>query len=172
MSNKSGESELHTKIDSDRRRLVTTLLAGSGAALTTAVVAKAEDVDDLRFPGDEPTHKIVYQLNKADIATQEHILFSIGAVLRKYGDDVKIVVACFGEGLQVLAKKPIRSIAKSAKTRISSMAQYGIEFHACGNTLESLSWTMDELIEEASYVESGVADIMEMQEQGYAYFSW
>ena len=159
-------------INGERRSLVTTLLAGGGAVLASATVAKAEGVDDLHFPGDEPMHKIVYQLNKADIPTQEHILFSVGAVLRKYGDDVKIVVACFGEGLQVLAKKPIRPVYEDAQERVRSLAQYDIEFHACGNTMKSLSWTMDDLVDEAQYVEVGVADIMELQEQGYAYLAW
>ena len=66
MSKKKTHLDEKMTINGERRRLVSTLLA-SGAVLTTATAVKAEGVDDLRFPGDEPTHKIVYQLNKMDI---------------------------------------------------------------------------------------------------------
>ena len=58
------------------------------------------------------------------------------------------------------------------RQRVSSLAKYGVEFHACGNTMKSLGWTEDDLLPFAKVVEVGAADIMELQEQGYAYISW
>ena len=46
----------------------------------------------------EPAHKLVYQLNKADADYIEHILFSVGAMLRKYSDDIHLVVVAMGPG--------------------------------------------------------------------------
>ena len=169
-------STLTTKINSGRRRLMTALVAGTGlAALGGASRAKAEEkdeLDELHFPGDEPEHKVVYQLNKADLDYHKHILFSVGAVLRKYGDNVKIVVVCFGPGIHVLAKRPLRPVSSETRERISSLAQYGVEFHACGNTLKSLQWTENDIVPFAKHVEVGAADLMELQEQGYSYISW
>ena len=42
-------------------------------------------------------HRIVYQCNKADPEYLQHILFSAGELIRKYGDDVEVVIATFGD---------------------------------------------------------------------------
>jgi intracellular sulfur oxidation DsrE/DsrF family protein len=130
----------------------------------------AEEV--LRFPGEEPEHKLVYQLNKADEEYQKHILFSVGAMLRKYGDNIRIVVVAIGPGIHILAKQPQRPVSEEIQARVSSLSQYGVEFHACGNTMKTFKWTMDDMVPFASYVEVGAAYLMELQEQGYAYISW
>ena len=128
--------------------------------------------EELRFPGDEPEHKLVYQLNKADPEYQKHILFSVGAMLRKWGDNISIVVVAIGPGLHILGKHPGRPVSDETKQRVASLAQYGVEFHACGNTMKSLKWTKKDLLPFAKYVEVGASDLMELQEQGYAYISW
>ena len=48
---------------------------------------------------DASDHKIVYQCNKADDDYIRGILFSVGELIRKHGDNVEIVVACFGPGI-------------------------------------------------------------------------
>ncbi len=173
MSQKEGVG-LGRKLDRARRRLLTALAAGTGLGVVSGPLRAQEtgSVDDLHFPGDEPEHKVVYQLNKGDPGYQEHVLFSVGAVLRKYGDNVKIVVVAFAEGIHVLAKKPLRPVSPEIQSRVLSLAQYGIEFHACGNTLKSLNWSGKELEDFAQVVEVGAADLMELQEQGYSYISW
>ena len=163
-------------IDKDRRDLMGKLLVGSGAiALSSSVGAKTENegsVDDLSFPGEEAKYNVVYQLNKSDAEYHDHILFSVGAVLRKYGDDVHIVVTCFGPGLHVLGKKPGRPVSDEVKQRVSSLSQYGVEFHACGNTMKSLKWTQKDLYDFVTVTEVGAADLIELQAQGYSYISW
>lgn len=161
-----------SRFDALRRRLLGSLVAGSGLAMLGAARKSAAQPDELRFPGDEPTHKVVYQFNKADAEYQQHVLFSVGAMLRKYGDDIHIVVTCFGPGIHILAQFPKRPVSKEIRQRVASLAQYGVEFHACDNTLKSLGWTQDDLLPFASVVESGAADLMELQEKGYAYISW
>jgi intracellular sulfur oxidation DsrE/DsrF family protein len=152
------------------RRVALGLLAASW--LVWGLTAQAAEDDNLRFPGEPPEHQLVYQLNKADEAYQKHILFSVGAMLRKYGDNIHIVVVAIGPGIHILAKKPQRPVSQEIRERVSSLSQYGVEFHACGNTMKSLKWTMDDMVPFAKYVEVGAADLMELQEQGYAYISW
>ncbi len=120
----------------------------------------------------EPTHKVVYQLNKADEQYIGSILFSAGAMLRQYGDDIHIVISMIGPGVHLAAKFPERPIPDEHRQRAASLAQYGVEFHACGNTLKSLDWADDNMEDYVSVVEVGAADLMELQEQGYAYISW
>ncbi len=133
-------------------------------------LTQAEEV--LRFPGDPPDHKVVYQFNTADEATQKAILFSVGAMVRKWGDNISIVVVGIGPGLHILAKNPGRPVSEETRQRVSSLAQYGVEFHACGNTMKALKWTEKDMLPFAKIVDVGASDLMELQEQGYAYISW
>jgi intracellular sulfur oxidation DsrE/DsrF family protein len=120
----------------------------------------------------EPEHKLVYQLNKADAEYIEHILFSVGAMLRKYSDNIHLVVVAIGPGIHTLAKKPQRPVAELARQRIESLAAYGVSFHACGNTMKSLDWNEEDMLDFAEVVEIGADDLMLLQEQGYSYISW
>jgi hypothetical protein len=169
------DSMVKKGIDGKRRRLLGGALAGIGvAALGSNRVSAREEagVDDLHFPGDEPEHKVVYQFNKADLGYQDHVIFSVGEMLRKYGDNIKIVVVAFAEGIHILGKTPGREVKEEIRQRISSLAQYGVEFHACGNTMQGLKWTEEDLVDFAQVVQVGASDLMELQEQGYSYISW
>lgn len=162
-------------VDSSRRKLLGGLLAGGGlAAIGASGAARAETSggDELRFPGEDPEHKLVYQFNKADEEYQKHILFSVGAMLREWGDNIHIVVVAIGPGIHVLAKNPKRPVSKETHERISSLHAYGVEFHACGNTMKSLKWEAKDMLPLAKVVEIGASDLMELQEKGYAYISW
>jgi intracellular sulfur oxidation DsrE/DsrF family protein len=117
-------------------------------------------------------HKIVYQCNKSDPEYLRHILFSAGEILRKYGDDVEIVIAAFGPGIHMLGKKPLRPVPDDVRSKVRSLAIYGVRFHACGNTMKSIGWTAKDLLDLAVVVPIGVDDVMQLQERGFAYLSW
>lgn len=161
-----------------RRKLLGGLLASSGLILASktnnarAAEAATSEEEELRFPGDPVDNKVVYQFNKADEAYHKAVLFSVGAMLRKYGDNIHIVVVGIGPGIHILAKKPERPVSNETRERVASLLQYGVEFHACGNTMKALGWTEKDVLESAKVVEVGAADLMELQQQGYAYISW
>ena len=121
---------------------------------------------------DTTEHRIVYQCNKADPEYLQHVLFSAGELIRKYGDDVEVIVGVFGPGLHLIAKRPQRAIPPELQQRAASLADYGVAFHACGNTMKSLGWSEKDLLAFAKVVPIGVDDIMRLQEQGFAYMSW
>lgn len=121
---------------------------------------------------DKSAHNIVYQCNKADPEYIQHVLFSVSELLRKYGDDIQIVVGTFGPGVNLLGKQPARPIPAELQQKAASLAEYGVAFHACGNTMKSLKWTEKDLLPFAEVVPIGVDDIMLLQEQGYSYMSW
>jgi uncharacterized protein len=143
------------------------LWLGGAAAAAALSAGRALAADD-----DAP-HKIVYQLNQADPAYQEAILNSIGAMLKKYVDDISIVVVVWGAGIHLLAKKPQRPVAPALRQRVQGMAQsYGVRFIACGNTMHTIGWTAADMLDFAQVEEVGAASIMELQEKGYAYLAW
>lgn len=160
-------------IDGSRRRILGGLLAGGGLAMASNTVkASDDDGESLRFPGDPAEHKIVYQFNKGDEDFHKSVLFSVGAMLRKWGDNIEIVVVGIGPGIHILARNPGRPVSEETRQRVSSLSQYGVEFHACGNTMKALDWGEDDLLPFVKVVEVGASDLMELQEQGYAYISW
>ena len=121
---------------------------------------------------DSSEHRIVYQCNKADPDYFAHILFSVGELIRKHGDNVEIVVACFGPGIHLIGRVPGRPVPMEAQQRAASLNSYGVKFHACKNTMDSLGWRDSDLVNFAEVVPIGVEDIMLLQEQGFSYFSW
>lgn len=139
---------------------------GNGLAFKTARAHHTDTHFD-----EQSTHRLVYQLNKADHDYIESILFSCAEMLRKYGDDIELVVAAFGPGIHLLAKKPGRPVSKIHQQRVQSLMQYGVRFQACGNTMKSLRWTEKNIVNNVQIVDVGVNGIMQLQEQGFAYIS-
>ena len=162
-------------VDGARRSLLGRL-ALLGGVFAASGPARAADAGSggtkLRFPGDPPENFVVYQLNKPEAEYHDHVLFSVGAMLRQYGDNVKIAVVAFGPGIHALLKAPQRPVSQTVREKISSLADYGVDFYACGNTLKTLKLTERDVVPSAKVVEVGASRLMELQKQGYAYISW
>ena len=159
-------------VNAGRRRAVSSLaLLGGLAAASVQAETKTADKSS-GFPGDTATNHVVYQLNHPEADYHDHIIFSVGAMLRQYGDDIKIAVVAFGPGIHVLLQKPRRPVSQTIREKISSLSQYGVDFYACGNTLTSLKLREQDVVPFAKIVEVGASTLMELQKQGYSYISW
>jgi len=159
-------------VSKNKRRQFLSMLGFSGIGLTafSTKTAQAHHTDS-HFEDRSP-HRLVYQCNKAEHDYIDSVLFSCAEMLRKYGDDIELVVTALGPGLNLLANRPRHSIRPEQQQRVNSLALYGVRFQACGNTMKSMNWTEDDLLEVAEVVPIGVDAIMLLQEQGYSYFSW
>ncbi|MEQ1660562.1 MAG: hypothetical protein ABL896_17495, partial [Hylemonella sp.] len=90
------------------------LLGAVAAAATAGAALPVQAASAKPQAGSEgPPHKVVYQINRHEPEYQEAILNSIGAMLKKYVDDVSIVVVAWGPGIHLLAKKPKRAVPKT-----------------------------------------------------------
>jgi intracellular sulfur oxidation DsrE/DsrF family protein len=174
MQSRTRKTFLHVSDYLPRRRFLGCLLGACALLLgqPALVNAQAQDEEPLHFPGDPPDHLVVYQFNKADPAYQKAVLFSVSALVRRYGDNIKIAVVAIGPGIHILAKNPGRPVSEDIKQSVSSLSVYGVNFIACGNTMKSLGWTEKDFVPFAQIVEVGAAALMELQEKGYAYISW
>jgi len=149
------------------------LLGAVAAAATAGAALPVQATGTRPQAGDGPPHKVVYQINRHEPEYQEAILNSIGAMLKKYVDDVSIVVVAWGPGIHLLAKKPKRPVPRTLQQRVRGMSEsYGIEFIACGNTMHTIGWEKEDMLDFARVEEVGAAAIMELQEKGYAYIAW
>ena len=112
-------------------------------------------------------HKMVIQVSTDDPRTQKIALNNAVNVQKLIGiDNVDIEIVAYGPGLGLLTTK-----SKQAK-RVKSLALQDITFSACGNTMakvEKKTGKKPQLTEGVKTVKAGVARIMELQEQGYAY---
>jgi hypothetical protein len=160
--------------DGARRGVLRGLVgAVGGGALALGGSRSARAQDELAFPGEDPEVKVLYQLNHNDPEYQGHIVHSASVVLKHYDNQVGIVVECFGPGIHLLLKEPQRPVDPAVRERVRSLSAYGVAFHACGETLKALGLGKDAIIDEATYVASGVVDMVELQRQeGYYYVAW
>ncbi len=153
-----------------KRRGFLKLLAGTFGGFALSKAAQADQIPaDFKPP---VKHKVVYQCNKSDAEYLNHVLFSCAEMMRKYGDEISLVVDCFGPGIQILGKHPTRFISQDIRDRVESLSYYGVSFHACGNTMKSLQWDKGDIVDFAKIVQIGVDDLMQLQEEGYSYVSW
>lgn len=152
-----------------RRQILTAMAAATAGTSLQAEASTAKAA----MPQEATAHKIVYQINQPEETYHEAILNSIGAMLRKYVDDVSIAVVAFGPGIHLLAKKPKRPVSKTHQQRVRGMSEsYGVRFIACGNTMRSLGWTASDMQDFVTIEDVGAATLMELQEKGYAYIAW
>jgi len=115
----------------------------------------------------DPEHKIVIQVSTDDPRTQKIALNNAVNLQKQYGvDNVAVEIVAYGPGLGLLTKK------SGQADRVESLAMQDITFSACGNTMNKVAkktGNMPVLLEGVTQVTAGVAQIMELQEQGYAY---
>ncbi len=108
--------------------------------------------------------KWVIKLHVSDEKTVNSTLGTIYNVLKEYpAEAINISVVAYGKGVRVLKK----DYDKDTLIRISSLMDYDVEFIACKNTMESMHWTKDDLIDDLSYVQTGIVEIIEKQVAGY-----
>lgn len=116
---------------------------------------------------DDHIHKLVIQVSTDDPRTQKIALNNAVNLQKHYGmDNIEIEIVAYGPGLGLLTDK------SSQAARISSLALQDITFSACGNTMKKVAekkGKMPKLVEGVGQVPAGVARILELQEQGYAY---
>jgi intracellular sulfur oxidation DsrE/DsrF family protein len=118
-----------------------------------------------------PKHKVVYQCNKGEPHDYKFLLFSVAQMKEQYGDDVDIVVSCFGPGIHLLSKHPKRYVPPELMEQMTYLDTFGVKFHACNNTMKALGWHKEDMLDFVKIVPVGAEDLMLLQEQGYQYLA-
>lgn len=112
-------------------------------------------------------HKLVIQVSTDDPRTQKIALNNAVNLQKIYGlDNVDIEIVAYGPGLGLLTPR------NKQASRVKSLALQNITFSACQNTMNKIKkkkGKLPKLTEGVGQVNSGVARIMELQEEGYAY---
>ncbi len=115
-------------------------------------------------------HKLAIHVDENDKSRMNMALNNAANVMAYYeakGEEVHIEIVAYGPGLHMF-----RADTSPVKQRIAAMALEldNIKFSACGNTHKKMSKKGKvALISEAKLVPSGVVQLMELQEKGWAY---
>jgi hypothetical protein len=140
------------------RRLFLKYLAAAafGAALFTGAAYAAEPV------------KVVYHLSEGN-EQATRALANIRNHLRA-DPDVKIVVVALGDGIRFLLKDAQDASGKPYQPQVVALAEQGVQFRVCNNTLSAHQVPASKVIPQASIVPSGVAEVARLQaREGYVY---
>jgi hypothetical protein len=115
-------------------------------------------------PSFEAPRKWVIRISTNDLETMNHTLDTVNNVLKEYPpESLKVALIFYSKGVRVIKKD------FDAKTlaRIKSLMAYEIELIACKNTMESMGWQTGDLIDGVSYVQAGVAEVIERVNGGW-----
>jgi intracellular sulfur oxidation DsrE/DsrF family protein len=122
---------------------------------------------------------LVTSLSWADIKVVYHLSEGIPQASRAIGNirnhlaadpKVKIVVVAHGLGIDFLLDGATNQMDQAFAGGVSDLANKGVEFRVCNNTLVSRKISTDKLLMEAKVVPSGVAEVATLQaKQGYVY---
>ncbi len=118
------------------------------------------------------THHVVIQVTQNDPAVMNMALNNAENLAKFYkdkGEQVEIELVAYGAGLNM-----VRSDTSPVKDRLAaiSASMKNVTFSGCGNTLDSQSRQENKsitLVPQAHIVPTGIARIVELEEQGWTY---
>jgi len=110
--------------------------------------------------------RVVLQISDLDPDKQTLVLNVANNLIKHYGPDkVDVEIVAFGPGLRLLFAD------NSNEDRIAGLAEQGVRFAACGNTIKNMTNLLGrepQLNSHAVTVSAGVVRILELERQGYA----
>lgn len=144
----------------NRRRSLQLLLAGALAATVLATAGAAE--------ADKMPVKVVYHVSDG-IDQASKAMANIRNHLRAE-PDTKIVVVANGDGIRFLLAGAKERNGRPFDAAVAALAQKGVEFRICRNTLEAHGIPESDVLPEAKPVPSGVVEIARLQaKEGFVY---
>jgi intracellular sulfur oxidation DsrE/DsrF family protein len=120
----------------------------------------------------DKTHRVVIQVTQNDPAIMTLALNNAENLTRFYkdkGEPIQIEFVAYGAGLNM-----VRNDTSPVKERLAAMSSgmKNVTFTGCGNTLATQSKMENKeisLVPEAHLVPAGIARVVELEEQGWAY---
>ncbi|MHB1092917.1 DsrE family protein [Thiobacillus sp.] len=136
-------------------KLMGALLGGALMIGALALPATAQAADKA---------KLVVQVSDANPATWNLALNNIKNVQKDLGkDNVDLELVAYGPGIGMLKAE------SEVANRIDEAVDAGVHVMACENTMRGQKLSKADMNAKIGYVKSGVVEILERQEHGYAY---
>ena len=112
--------------------------------------------------------KVVFQINQAaDAAT----ILGFVANYLNFEPGAEVAVVGYAGGVDFMLKGAKDAGGKPFSNRLQALADKGVRFKVCGNTLKSRKLTADAVAPQATVVPGAVNEIIRLQtREGYTYF--
>ena len=149
--------------------LLVTLAGAPGFAEAQRTAAAATSHSEVSA---KKSHRIVIQVSENDPKIMNLALNNTENLTKFYeqrGETVQIEIVAYGPGLNM-----VRSDTSPVKDRLAALGGklHHVTFSGCGNTMATQSKQEDKqisLLPEAHLVPTGIARIVQLQEQGWTY---
>jgi len=148
-----------------------------GCLVMTAALPPAGQAETKPAPAEahstwHKAHRVVVQVTQNDPAVMNMALNNAENLAKYYqdkGEKIEIEFVAYGAGLNM-----VRSDTSPVKERLAAMSasMKNVTFTGCGNTLANQSKQENKtitLVPEARLVPTGIARIVELEEQGWTY---
>ncbi len=114
-------------------------------------------------------HKIVFEMSVDGMPKWESVLRNAQNVQKTFGpENTRIEIVAHGKGIGlVLGKTSAENPA--LKKMIQGLHKNGVVFAACNNTMQRMNIAPKDLLQVATIVDSGVAEVVRKQEAGWTY---
>jgi intracellular sulfur oxidation DsrE/DsrF family protein len=138
------------------RRFLTGVLAVLSLAVAIAAPAQA--------PQASVRPKVVLQMSESDPAKWNLALNNVKNIQTDLGAaNVDVELVAYGPGIGMLKADSI------VGNRVDEALAAGVKVVACENTMRAQKLTQGDMLGKISYVQAGVVEIMQRQQQGWAY---
>lgn len=108
------------------------------------------------------TYRVVFQVPTAGPEFFETVLRNVRNVAAEL-DDVAVRVVAHGDGIEFATNR------SSAEPAVRAALESGVEVWACQNTLQRKGIASDEVLSGVRIVRAGLAEIVRLQHDGWAY---
>lgn len=109
-------------------------------------------------------HRVVIQLSSNDSLVWKGLINNIKNLKNAWGDSVTIEVVAHSAGIEFLV------IGKTTQQeKIAYYKSNGVLFFGCENSIRERKIPKETIIPEAGFVNSGIAEVILKQEQGWSY---
>jgi len=138
-----------------------------GSQIITSLAAVSAPKRNVTLVQEKPAsrHQVVFQVSVEGHEQWQGVLANVENLQKAFGPGhTQIEVVCFGKGIDMLLNTDTPLAQRIAKDEAAS-----VQFAACQNTLKARHLTAADLLPTISTVDSGVAEIVRRQEQGWSY---
>jgi len=141
-------------------RFLTGLVAGASLVIGLAMAMPAA----AQAPQASVRPKVVLQMSEADPARWSLALNNAKNIQTDLGAaNVDIELVAYGPGIGMLKADSI------VGNRVDEAIAAGVKVVACENTMKNQRLTQADMLNKIGYVQAGVVEIMQRQQQGWAY---
>ena len=136
----------------------------AGAVLLACVALHAVEATAQTAQKGAARNKLVIQVSDADPKKWGLALNNAKNVQQDLGkDQVEIEIVAYGPGLGML------KLDSEVGGRVTEAIADGVQLVACENTMTNQKISREDMLPKIGYVKAGVVEIMQKQQQGYAY---